>query len=107
MTEPEATAPAERDQLLPLLSSLDLPTAVAPYPAHTTTGERKRLRGDLPDTFTKNLLLRDKKGTLFFVTGGPPKTTSTTQPYASQQPPEPPNKPTHLAHHLRTRSTPT
>jgi Ala-tRNA(Pro) deacylase len=39
-----------------------------PYPEHSSIEEGKRLRGDLPGTFTKNLLLRDKKGRLFFVT---------------------------------------
>jgi Ala-tRNA(Pro) deacylase len=38
------------------------------YPAHASIEEDKRLRGDLPGAFTKNLLLRDKKGRLFFVT---------------------------------------
>lgn len=68
MTGAEETEPVERDRLLSRLSALGLPTNVVAYPAHTTIEEGKRLRGDLPGTFTKNLLLRDKKGTLFFVT---------------------------------------
>src|SRR5699024_4786778 len=36
--------------------------------AHSSVEEGKRLRGDLPGAFTKNLLLRDKKDGLFFVT---------------------------------------
>ncbi|MEO6780652.1 MAG: prolyl-tRNA synthetase associated domain-containing protein, partial [Bradyrhizobium sp.] len=37
------------------------------YPAHSTVEEGRSLRGDMPGTFTKNLLLKDKKGRLFLV----------------------------------------
>ena len=38
-----------------------------PYPAHGTVEEGKALRGAMAGTFTKNLLLRDKKDRLFLV----------------------------------------
>lgn len=59
---------AEREALLAYLKSIDIDAPIVPYPAHTTVEEGKQLRGDLPGTFTKNLLLKDKKNTLFFVT---------------------------------------
>ena len=58
----------ERDRLLARLRDLGIDAPVVRYPAHTSIEEGKRLRGDLPGTFTKNLLLKDKKGRLFFVT---------------------------------------
>ncbi|MDO8606224.1 MAG: prolyl-tRNA synthetase associated domain-containing protein [Phaeospirillum sp.] len=42
-------------------------TAPAPYPIHRSVEEGKLLRGDMAGTFTKNLLLKDKKGRLFMV----------------------------------------
>lgn len=59
---------AERDALVDYLGSIGVAAPIVPYPAHTTVEEGKRLRGDLAGTFTKNLLLKDKKGSLFFVT---------------------------------------
>jgi len=47
---------------------IDIDAHIVPYPTHTSVEEGKRLRGELPGTFTKNLLLKDKKGALFFVT---------------------------------------
>jgi Ala-tRNA(Pro) deacylase len=58
----------ERDRLLARLLDLGIDAPVVPYPAHASIEEGKRLRGDLPGAFTKNLLLKDKKGRLFFVT---------------------------------------
>ena len=58
----------ERDHLLARLLDLGIDAPVVPYPAHASIEEGKRLRGDLPGAFTKNLLLKDKKGWLFFVT---------------------------------------
>jgi Ala-tRNA(Pro) deacylase len=58
----------ERDRLLARLLDLGIDAPVVRYPAHTSIEEGKRLRGTLPGTFTKNLLLKDKKGRLFFVT---------------------------------------
>ena len=62
------TEATERQRLLSYLGELDIDARIVPYPAHTTFEEGKRLRGDLPGSFTKNLLLKDKKGSLFFVT---------------------------------------
>ena len=58
----------ERDRLLARLLDLGIDAPVVPYPAHASIEEGKRLRGALPGAFTKNLLLKDKKGRLFFVT---------------------------------------
>lgn len=58
----------ERDRLMAHLAKIGIDAPIVPYREHTSIEEGKRLRGDLPGTFTKNLLLRDKKGRLFFVT---------------------------------------
>ncbi|MEO6886217.1 MAG: prolyl-tRNA synthetase associated domain-containing protein, partial [Jatrophihabitantaceae bacterium] len=55
-------------RLLEFLAGAGIDAPIVGYPAHTTVEEGKRLRGDLPGEFTKNLLLKDKKGRLFFVT---------------------------------------
>lgn len=62
------TETAERDRLQAYLAGIGVAAPIVPYPAHTSVEEGKRLRGDLPGTFTKNLLLKDKKSNLFFVT---------------------------------------
>ncbi|MFY9511028.1 MAG: prolyl-tRNA synthetase associated domain-containing protein [Rubrivivax sp.] len=49
------------------LHALGIRAAVVPYPAHTTVEEGKALRGRMSGTFTKNLLLKDKKGQLFLL----------------------------------------
>jgi Ala-tRNA(Pro) deacylase len=54
----------EREALLAHLAGIGIDAPIVLYPAHDTIEEGKRLRGDLPGTFTKNLLLRDKKGGL-------------------------------------------
>lgn len=59
---------AERSRLLAFLAEAGIEAPIVAYPAHTTVEEGKRLRGDLTGVFTKNLLLKDKKGALFFVT---------------------------------------
>ncbi len=59
---------AERDRLLEFLAGAGIDAPIVSYPAHTTVNEGKRLRGDLSGVFTKNLLLKDKKHALFFVT---------------------------------------
>lgn len=56
-----------RTRLLERLAELGIAAAVEPYPLHSTVEEGKRLRGDMAGTFTKNLLLRDKKGRLFLL----------------------------------------
>ncbi len=62
--EPDLEA---RERLFCHLANLGITAAVVPYPAHETVEEGKRLRGAMVGTFTKNLLLRDKKGRLFLV----------------------------------------
>ncbi|MDQ6747393.1 MAG: prolyl-tRNA synthetase associated domain-containing protein [Candidatus Dormibacteraeota bacterium] len=68
MTDAPTREAAERQRLLDFLHELDIDAPVAPYPSHSTIEEVKRLRGSMAGTFTKNLLLKDKKGRLFFVT---------------------------------------
>ncbi|MGK9250255.1 hypothetical protein KXR95_01760 [Paenibacillus humicus] len=47
--------------------SLSIEAPTVPYPASQTVEEGKRLRGEMNGTFTKNLLLKDKKGNLFLL----------------------------------------
>lgn len=56
-----------RSAMLARFTDLGIPAPIVPYPAHTTAEEGKRLRGDMAGTFTKNLLLKDKKGRLFLI----------------------------------------
>jgi Ala-tRNA(Pro) deacylase len=58
----------DQRRLNELLGTLAIPLDVRPYPAHDSVEEGRRLRGDLPGVFAKNLLLRDKKNNLFFIT---------------------------------------
>ena len=55
------------DKLLSRFAELGIAAPTVPYPAHQTVEEGKALRGDMSGTFTKNLLLKDKKGRLFLV----------------------------------------
>lgn len=63
--DPVFTSP--RDRLFGQLASLGIRSEVVPYPAHSTVEEGKALRGNMAGTFTKNLLLKDKKGKLFLL----------------------------------------
>lgn len=56
-----------RERLFERLRELGVDTTVLPYPAHRTVEEGKALRGDMAGQFTKNLLLKDKKGRLFLL----------------------------------------
>lgn len=58
---------SRQGQLIEFLQSLDIIINPIPYPAHSTVEEGRALRGDMSGTFTKNLLLRDKKGRLFLI----------------------------------------
>ena len=49
------------DKLLSRFAELGIAAPTVPYPAHQTVEEGKALRGDMSGTFTKNLLLKDKK----------------------------------------------
>ena len=55
------------DKLLGRFDELGIAAPTVPYPAHRTVEEGKALRGKMAGTFTKNLLLKDKKGRLFLV----------------------------------------
>jgi Ala-tRNA(Pro) deacylase len=46
---------------------LGIEAPTVPYPAHRTVEEGKALRGRMAGRFTKNLLLKDRKGRLFLV----------------------------------------
>jgi hypothetical protein len=65
---PEVTPPnpdtAQR-RLVERLRSLGIDAPIVEYPAHRTVEEGKLLRGAMVGTFTKNLLLRDRKRRLF------------------------------------------
>jgi Ala-tRNA(Pro) deacylase len=56
-----------RARLFDRFRDLGFDPLIVPYPAHSSVEEGKALRGALSGTFTKNLLLKDKKGRLFLV----------------------------------------
>lgn len=56
-----------RERLFQRFRKLGIEAETVPYPAHRTVEEGKALRGDMAGTFTKNLLLKDKKGRLFLI----------------------------------------
>lgn len=56
-----------QDRLLRRLDELGIETTTVPYPAHRTVDEGRALRGSMSGTFTKNLLLKDKKKRLFLI----------------------------------------
>lgn len=58
---------ATPEDLFARLAALGSETTTLPCPEHRTMEKGKALRGDMPGTFTKNLLLKDKKGRLFLV----------------------------------------
>lgn len=62
---PATFAAGARTKLFERLSALGIAAPIVSYPAHETVEEGKRLRGAMAGTFTKNLLLKDKKGRLF------------------------------------------
>lgn len=62
-----AALDASRAQLFNRFAALGIAAPTVPYPAHETVEEGKRLRGNMAGTFTKNLLLRDKKARLYLV----------------------------------------
>ncbi|MEQ1715455.1 MAG: prolyl-tRNA synthetase associated domain-containing protein [Hyphomicrobium sp.] len=61
----DPTRHATRSELFERFALLGVEAPTVPYPAHKTVEEGKRLRGTMAGTFTKNLLLRDKKSRLF------------------------------------------
>ncbi len=57
----------ERVQLFRRFDELGIELSTVPYPSHRSVEEGKALRGEMRGTFTKNLLLKDKKGQLFLI----------------------------------------
>jgi Ala-tRNA(Pro) deacylase len=58
---------AAQARLFERFAALGIEAPTVPYPAHKTVDEGKLLRGAMAGTFTKNLLLRDKKNRLFLL----------------------------------------
>jgi Ala-tRNA(Pro) deacylase len=56
-----------QDQLFRRLDELGIAATTVPYPAHRTVEEGRALRGSMSGTFTKNLLVKDKKKRLFLI----------------------------------------
>ncbi|MSP66757.1 MAG: prolyl-tRNA synthetase associated domain-containing protein [Alphaproteobacteria bacterium] len=56
-----------RRRLFRHFESLGIDAPTVPYPAHKTVAEGKAQRGAMKGQFTKNLLLKDKKGRLYLV----------------------------------------
>jgi Ala-tRNA(Pro) deacylase len=69
MNDTPALTPTEaaRARLLKRFAELGIDAPTVSYPAHNTVEEGKALRGAMSGTFTKNLLLKDKKGRLFLL----------------------------------------
>ncbi len=59
--------PAAPDELFAYLDSLGIAHKSASHPPLFTVEESQALRGKIPGAHTKNLFLRDKKGTVFLV----------------------------------------
>jgi len=59
--------PASPDELFAYLDSLGIAHKSVSHPPLFTVGESQALRGKIPGAHTKNLFLRDKKGTVFLV----------------------------------------
>lgn len=63
----DGTAPASPEQLLAHLEASDIHVTTHRHPPVFTVEEAQRLKGDLPGAHTKNLFLRDKKGSMWLV----------------------------------------
>ena len=66
--EPDGSDASGRERVLRRLGELGIAAPTVLYPAHRTVVEGKERRGAMAGTFTKNLLLRDKKDRLFLFT---------------------------------------
>ncbi|MFT0859928.1 prolyl-tRNA synthetase associated domain-containing protein [Ancylobacter sp. G4_0304] len=60
-------APLSRDALFARLEALGIATRTVEHPPLFTVEDSQALRGDIPGGHTKNLFLKDKKGSLFLV----------------------------------------
>lgn len=56
-----------RELLKKRFASLEIEAPIVPYPKSKTVEEGKLLRGNMAGTFTKNLLLKDKKHDLYLL----------------------------------------
>lgn len=63
----DGSAPATSDVLLARLAELGIDVRTVEHVPVFTVAEAKRVRGDLPGGQTKNLFLRDKRGTMWLV----------------------------------------
>lgn len=63
----DSRPPFTPEDLFQQLRDLGIEAKTARHPAVFTVDEAKALRGDLPGCHTKNLFLRDKKGTMWLV----------------------------------------
>ncbi len=59
---------SDRHRLVSYLTGLGIQAPIVDYPSHSTVEQGKARRGQMSGTFTKNLLLRDKKNRLFLLT---------------------------------------
>ncbi len=64
---PSKVIEESRKVLFERFTSLGIKAPTVPYPASHTVEEGKMLRGQMSGTFTKNLLLKDKKDKLFLL----------------------------------------
>src|SRR5258707_3480084 len=60
--------PANPSELFAFLDRLGIAHVTVTHPALFTVEQSQQLRGTIPGGHTKNLFLKDKKGTLFLVT---------------------------------------
>lgn len=58
---------ADQVELMLRFKELAIDARTVPYPQHQTVEEGKALRGNMRGIFTKNLLLKDKKGQLYLI----------------------------------------
>lgn len=61
--------PANRNTLLALLETLEIKAETVDHPAIFTVDEGRNLKSSMPGGHSKNLFVKDKKGTLFLATG--------------------------------------
>lgn len=59
--------PATREDLMARLDQLAIATTTVSHPPYATVEAGREHRGSIPGAHTKNLFLKDKKGTLFLV----------------------------------------
>ena len=59
--------PASRQDLLDLLSKLDIQSTTVDHEAVFTVEESAKIKQDIPGGHTKNLFLKDKKGCFFLI----------------------------------------